>query len=152
MTKRAQISPSPTASVAAVRFHLAAASGLGLDVEEALRAASLSTSDLADIEARIPLDRVVPLIAWIAEQCPQPSYGLWLGERFHPSKLHAVGYLMLNAATAGDAFRVFERYKRVVGEGFRTSITQQDGSRTYLSLEDVRLPGLEQVVAEWHQS
>lgn len=141
-----------TASVASARFHLNAATELGLDASEALRLAELSWADLEDPDRRLPLANVGRVVAWVSGNCPEPSYGLWLGRNFHPAKLSLVGYVMLNARTVGDALARFEKYKRVVGDGFTVETEPAGPAQHLFALNKLNLGGLARVVQEWHQA
>lgn len=140
--------PRPTASVSAVKMHMGAAKLLGLPIEDLLDAAGLRAEDLADAEARIDMDKAVRLIRRATQLCPKPSYGLFVGENFHPTKLNLVGYLVLNAETLLDAFTLFQRYQQVIGDAFLWTSDEVSGG-TEFYIDQIRIPEISVVAQEF---
>ena len=137
------------ASVGAVKMHLVAAKTLGLDPADHLRAAGIDPAELADPDARIELRRATTLIQGIAAAAPVRSYGLWLGEHFHPTQLSLVGYLLLNASSLRHAIELFCRYQQVIGGAFVWDLKSSRRGAAWLEMVEMRLAPIAGLAQEW---
>ena len=137
------------ASVGAVKLHVGAALGLSLDPGPHLHAAGIDPAELEDPDGRIELARAIRLIESIAAAAPVPSYGLGLGEHFHPTKLSLVGYLVMNAESLRDALELFCRYQQVIGGAFIWRLGEPGTDGAWLEMVEMRLPAIATLAQEW---
>lgn len=137
------------ASVGGIKLHLGAAKRLGLNPTEHLGAAGIDPAELEEPDARIELGRAVKLIESIAAAAPVASYGLWLGEHFHPSQIGVVGHLLMTAATMRQALELYCRYQRVVGGAFDWRLHAAEGGESLLEMREMRLEPVAVLAQEW---
>ena len=137
------------ASVGGIKLHLGAAKKLGLDPAAQLAAAGIEPRELSDPDARIDLDRAVSLIQGIAGAAPVNSYGLWLGENFHPTQIGVVGHLIMNAETLRESLDLYCRFQRVVGGAFDWCRHPPQGAECLVEMREMRLEGIAVLAQEW---
>lgn len=90
------------------------AARLGHDASALLAQAGLDARALADPDARVPFAAHARL--WEAISALGGDVGLELGERLGTLALGVVGHALAHADTVGDAWRVLERFRRLVLE------------------------------------
>ena len=137
------------ASVGGIKLHLGAAKRLGLNPAEHLRSAGIDPSELDEPDARIELYRAVALIESIAAAAPVTSYGLWLGEHFHPSQIGVVGHLLMSASTVREALALYCRYQRIVGGAFDWRLHPAEHGQCLLEMREMRLTPIAVLAQEW---
>lgn len=138
-----------TASVSSIKLHLAAAAMLGINVDDVLNHSGIDPGTLNNPENRLEMDAAIEMILRIAELAPVPSYGLWLGEHFHPAKLSLTGYVIMNARDLGDALAIFCRFQRVIGDAFSWEIDDSQENQVSMVLKKVSLGKASQLGQEW---
>jgi AraC-like DNA-binding protein len=89
---------------------LEAAASLGADPAAVAAEAGFDTADLADPDARVPVE--LDLRLW--EVLSRRGDGLAIGARLGPSSIGVVGYAAQHGATVGDAIAILDRYRTVV--------------------------------------
>lgn len=112
-----QTNANPTISGSGIHSILAAFELMGLDIQSIKSLAGLNSYDLADPQLRLP--------CLYASHCYDIAQTLWQGEHFglvhghqyQPLSLGILGHLLATAETCQDAFKSYERYQRVFGEG-----------------------------------
>ncbi len=71
------------------------------------------TSPAGDGADFVPLERFVRLLEAAAERLGDPCLGLRLGLETHPKELGALGFVLLNSPTFGEAAANVQRYLQV---------------------------------------
>ncbi len=85
----------------------------GVDPRPIFLEAGLDPAALADSNARYPVDGIHRLAEAVEAATGDELFGLRLGEHWHPSMGHALGYAWLASATLRDAFERLSRYYRI---------------------------------------
>jgi AraC-like DNA-binding protein len=75
----------------------------------------------------VPLDALAQFLAWAASESGDPSFGLLVGARFHPSDLGAYGYMLLNAPNLGTALALGQRFMNLLQQGGAFATRADDG-------------------------
>jgi len=96
----------------------------GVDAEALFRQAKIRFDRLHDADARYPLAGIYRLWSLATEATNDPCFGLEVGESWHPTSFHALGYSALASATLGEAFGYLARYSRVVSSGARVDVAR----------------------------
>ena len=86
------------------------ARSVGLNPDALISAAGIDRRALSDPEMRIPADSVADLLEMSAQQSGVEAFGLLLAETTQISILGALGLLLREEPTVGDAFRSVQRY------------------------------------------
>lgn len=117
----------------------AAAREGGADVSELYRAAGFDASALADPDARIPFAQLVALYEQAARLTGDDAFGLHVGESVTPTMFDVVGYLTVNSATLGEAYRRLARFHSIWTDGASFSIKENAGEArlSYDYAEDI---------------
>ncbi len=82
-----------------------------------LKKAGLTRGQASDPDARIPFHKHTMLLTLAAEATGDGCFGLHLSTSIAPNQAGALGYVLLNSATLGDALTNLVRYFRVLTEG-----------------------------------
>ena len=96
----------------------------GVDAEALFRQAKMRFDRLHDANARYPLAGIYRLWSLATEATNDPCFGLEVGESWHPTSFHALGYSALASATLGEAFGYLARYSRIVSSGARVDVAR----------------------------
>jgi len=96
----------------------------GVDAEALFRQAKIRFDGLHDPNARYPLAAIYRLWSLATEATNDPCFGLEVGESWHPTSFHALGYSALASGTLGEAFGYLARYSRVVSSGARVDVAR----------------------------
>jgi AraC-like DNA-binding protein len=96
----------------------------GVDAEALFSRARMRFDQLHDPNARYPLAAIYRLWSLAEEATSDPCFGLEVGESWHPTSFHALGYSALAAASLGEAFGYLARYSRIVSSGARVEVTR----------------------------
>lgn len=116
MAKHPFDSPHTSVSASVTLAVLRAASQLGLERNELIRACGLSEELLNDPDARIPFAAQEQLWQRLS-RIEHAEPGLALGEHLAPATFSVLGYLLQSSPTLGDALLAGVRYQRLAGEG-----------------------------------
>jgi AraC-like DNA-binding protein len=85
----------------------------GVDTHALLREVGLDPARMQDPNARYPFSAMTRLWLAATEATGDPCLGLEIGQRFHPTNLHGIGFAWLASDTLLDAFRRLVRFFRV---------------------------------------
>ncbi len=117
----------------------------GYDAVNIFRQAGLDPNALPQPGARFEFPAVKRLWTLVLEVTKDPCFGLKVGQQFHPSAAHALGYAWLASDTLLEAFQRLIRYYHVIttdketirfdaeGRGYRFL---WDDSETYYGISD----------------
>ena len=94
----------------------------GVDAEPLFRQAKLHFDQLQDPNARFPLAAIHRLWSLAAEATRDSCFGLEVGESWHPTSFHALGYSALACATLREALAYLARYCWNVSNGARIDL------------------------------
>ncbi len=86
-------------------------------IDPILKKAGLTRRQVSDPDAQIPFHKHAALLTLAAEATGDGCFGLHLGTSIDPKQAGALGYVLLNSATLGDALANLVRYYRVLTEG-----------------------------------
>lgn len=86
----------------------------GYDAATIFRQAGLEPNALPQPGTRFELPAVKRLWTLVLEVTKDPCFGLKVGQHFHPSAAHALGYAWLASDTLLEAFQRLIRYYRVI--------------------------------------
>ena len=114
-----------TVLVALTRSLLDAAAAAGLDAAALAAAASVGPQELADVDARLPLETHARV--WEAIAATGGDIGLAIGERIGARTLGVVGYAMQRASTVAEALLCMQRFRPVVLEDAVPSLRFEAG-------------------------
>jgi AraC-like DNA-binding protein len=125
---------SATVSTLLVRALLLGAAAMGVEVEGVLAALGLTSADLADRDARLPV--ATSLTAWrlCAERSGDPFFGLHLAERVVPGVYDVVDYAAASAPDLGSALGLVARYQRILDESV-TVVIAREGDVVHIGQE-----------------
>ena len=98
----------------------------GLDRAALERAAGLTKSDLADLDARIPKTKIYALCREIIRCIDSPLLGLQFGESVRVRETGLIGYIMTASDTLGNALQSLSRYGRIISEDMTFSLEPRD--------------------------
>jgi len=93
-----------------------------MDAERLFRQAKIHFDQLQDPNARYPLAAVHRLWSLAAEATRDPCFGLDVGQSWHPTSFHALGYSALACATLREALAYLARYCWIVSNGARLDL------------------------------
>lgn len=111
------VSDRPTALASLARYAVSAADRAGLDAAALVAEAGLDPAVVADIDGRVPVDRLLRLWQLAAERSGDPCFGLHAAENLaSPQTVHVVGFAARTAATMGEAISTVGRFARVMNE------------------------------------
>ncbi len=82
-----------------------------------LKKAGLTRGQASDPDARIPFHKHAAILTLAAEATGDGCFGLHLSTSIAPKQAGALGYVLLNSATLGDALTNLVRYFHVLTEG-----------------------------------
>ena len=99
----------------------------GVDAERLFRQAQLRFEQLQDPNARYPLPAMHRLWSLATEATHDPCFGLEVGESWHPTSFHALGYSAIACATLREAFAYLARYCWIVSNGGRLDVVDLAG-------------------------
>ncbi|MHA6493791.1 AraC family transcriptional regulator GliR [Pseudomonas borbori] len=141
-------------SVPALLKYLRHAERLGLEVDQALRAAGLDAADLADNSRRIPGETHERLLAHLLEVSADPLFGLHCARFVQPGSWSVLGYITMNCATLGEAMSRIVPYEKLVGD---MGVSRIDVAAEHVKLSwscrhesaDIRRHMVENVLASW---
>ncbi len=107
----------PTALASLARYALDAAQSAGLEPTRLLAEVGLDPAVVADVDGRVPVERLLRLWELAAERSGDPSFGLHTAERLaSPQTVHVVGFAARTAGTMGEAISTVGRFARVMNE------------------------------------
>ncbi len=86
-------------------------------IDPILKKAGLTRRQVSDPDAQIPFHKQAALLTLAAEATGDGCFGLHLSTSIVPKQAGALGYVLLNSATLGDALVNLVRYYRVMTEG-----------------------------------
>jgi len=86
----------------------------GYDAAGIFKQAGLDPEALPQPGTRFAFPAVKRLWALVLETTGDPCFGLKVGQKWHPSSAHALGYAWLASDTLLEAFQRLERYYRVI--------------------------------------
>ena len=101
---------------------------LGVRPQLAFSQAGIDPELFQNLDSRVRYDAVARLLDVCAALTGCPHFGLLVGERFELKSLGAVGYLMRNSATVGDALRSLVRYLHLYDRGAAPVLLAPDSS------------------------
>lgn len=102
---------------------------LGVAPRRAFARAGVRLGLVADPKSRISFDDLGRLVAVCASLTGREHFGLLVAERFELTDIGAVGYLMQNSATVGDAVRALHRHLHLWDRGAAPVLLSPDPSR-----------------------
>jgi AraC-like DNA-binding protein len=100
----------------------------GLNRDELMREASLTTADLADPDSRIPVNSMYKLWQAVIARDADPALGLKLGQTVTAKRLGLVGYVMNFSNDLLDALSNLSRYGRLISDVVQFRITRSGDS------------------------
>ena len=118
----------------------------GLDAEELFRRAGMPPERMRDPNARYPVASMQRLWSLATESSQDPCFGLDVGQLWHPTTFHAMGYTALASSTLREALNCVVRYSRVVTTGANVELSES-GPEVILT---VSAPGAHLVPASYH--
>lgn len=141
-------------SVPALLKYLRHAEHLGLDQEQALSAAGLSTEDLADNGRRIPSEAHERLLQHLMQVSSDPLFGLHSARFVQPGSWSVLGYITMNCATLGEAMSRIVPYEKLVGD---MGVSRVEAAADHVKLiwscrhqaTEIRRHMVENVLASW---
>jgi AraC-like DNA-binding protein len=107
----------------------------GIDAPAVFRRAGLSPERLRDANARYPAEGMQRLWRLSAELTGDPGFGLAVGQSWHPTTFHALGYVALASASLREALTYLARYSRIVTTGALVDLVDE-GAQLELRLSD----------------
>src|SRR5690348_345067 len=105
----------------------------GIDADALFRRAKMDPAQLHDPNARYPMVAVQHLWALAAEATHDPCFGLEVGQAWHPTTFHALGYSAIASASLREALGYVVRYSRVVTTGAHAELVDR-GAETAFTL------------------
>jgi AraC-like DNA-binding protein len=108
----------------------------GIAPRPVFQRAGVSTEQLHDAGARIPLAAMRGLWDLAVEVTDDACFGVSAGQHVHPTTFHALGYAWLASRTLREALNRFVRFTRLVSTAL-TLRTVAVGSEVELSIESV---------------
>lgn len=110
--------PTPRMTVLArlPEFFLRWADSQGTDGGELARRAGINRGVPADLDARIPIDKIWNLWQVMIEEFPDPDLGLLIGSTSDVRDFGLVGYTIYYSPTLADALNHIARYSQIVNE------------------------------------
>ncbi|MFZ3153227.1 AraC family transcriptional regulator ligand-binding domain-containing protein [Pseudomonas sp.] len=124
MSKHTLDSPHTSVSASITLAVLHAASRLGVDRGQLMKACELSDNLLSDPDARVPFATQEQLWQQLS-RIEHAEPGLALGCNLAPGPFSVLGYLLQSSPTLGDALAAGLRYQRLVGEGGEVQLREQ---------------------------
>lgn len=111
----------------------------GIDPRPVFNEAGLDPSKLGDGNARYKVEKMNRLWALTEEATGNPSIGIDIGNQWHVTTFHALGYAWLASDSFGDAVNRMARYARLVNNAIHTRL-DKDGPfyRFYYHAEQAR--------------
>lgn len=119
---RASVAAIPLAPASLFRFFTGMLDQSRLDTAAALRAVGLSDAMLTSDSSRLPFSRLLELVETAAEVTGIDDLAIRLSKFLQPKGLGALGHVMLNSATVGEAFKNTARYIRVLGDSIYAGV------------------------------
>ncbi|WP_404361746.1 AraC family transcriptional regulator [Marinobacter sp.] len=105
-----------SASVAALRQYVRAASNQGIDTASLLSQAGLSPDLLLSDEGRVEGERFQTFIHLLCEHTGNPVLGLETGDFVQPGSYSVLGYITMSCATLGEAIARIAPFEKLVGD------------------------------------
>lgn len=141
MSRFGEISVAPIISLPAL------IKDLGHRPQKVFAAAKVDLQVFSDAENRLPLADAGRLLVACVEQTKCDHFGLLLGERFDLRHFGALGYLLRNSATVGDALRSLVLNLHWHDRGAVPILTAPTQSTTFLGYSVYRreTPGIPQI-------
>jgi AraC-like DNA-binding protein len=118
-------------SILLVRVLLSELRRRGLDDRSILHGTSIDDAVLADMRSTISLSEWAVVLTRAVELSGDPTFGLAMGENFSQSKLQLIGQLISACRTLRQAFVMFERYSRLIGNNIQWSL-EEHGEWAYM--------------------
>src|SRR5262245_13169782 len=103
-------------SVPALQRYLRHAEHLGVDIDHALQAASLSRGQLDDNRRRLPGEAHERLLGQLSERSGDPLFGLHAAQFVQPGSWSVLGYITMNCTNLGEAMARIVPYEKLVGD------------------------------------
>jgi AraC-like DNA-binding protein len=107
----------PTIVATFVRALLGAVAARGIDARPLMERVGLCSEELADVDARVSLQKVKDLWEGAADATQDPDFGLHVGVSLEPRALGLLGHALERSASLRDAFDRMARYNRIVDSG-----------------------------------
>ncbi len=104
----------------------------GIDRDELLRQASLTSANLADPDTRMPMATVLKLWRAIMKWEEGTAIGVRIGSTCRARRLGLVGYAMYYSRDLLEAFQRMSRYVRIISEAVQFDVAK-DGEQTTMS-------------------
>lgn len=115
VSARRQIKPRlATVSAGYARTLVEFAAGRGAAPASLLAHAGIEERHIADVDARVPLPRMVALFEAARSICGDPAFALHFGEDARLYSQSIVGLIIHASSTMGEAFEQYNRYARLV--------------------------------------
>lgn len=99
----------------------------GIDFPALLKDAGLTTADLADPDAELPLNAVAQILDAAALATDDPCLGLHWAEAYPEGGGRVIGYLLLNAKSVRHAVKTIARYVELHLEPIDVKYEEKDG-------------------------
>ncbi|MET0283611.1 MAG: AraC family transcriptional regulator [Polyangiales bacterium] len=109
-----------------VRCVLSELSVRGIETDEMLARARITSGELQDLRARISLDRVEALLELALEASGDPGLGLAMGINIPSNGLQVLGHLMSSCRTLRQAIAHFFTFSRYIVEGAEWKLREDD--------------------------
>ena len=106
----------------------------GLDRDELMRSAGLSTAELEDPDARVSTHKTWSLWRAIVDRETDPALGLRLGAAARVRDFGVVGYVMFYSSTLREALERLCRYSHVITKAVQYML-EHEGQRSRVQLE-----------------
>lgn len=119
---RPSISPIPLAPASLFRYVTEALDQSQLDTAAVLQTVGLSDSMLNSDSSELPFSRLLELVETASEVTGIDDLAIRLSKFLQPKGLGALGYVMLNSPTVGEAFKNTARYIRVLGDSIYAGV------------------------------
>lgn len=120
-----------TASVAALRQYLRAATAVGINPEALLAQSGLHPSILESDEGRITGEQLQTFIHLLSEKSANPILGLETGDFVQPGTYSVLGYITMSCATMAEAVARIAPFEKLVGD-MGTTRVESDGEQVRL--------------------
>lgn len=114
-----------TASVAALRQYVRAATAANTDVDPLFRASGLPKDILASDDGRIDGEQFQAFIRLLCQQADNPILGLETGDFVQPGSYSVLGYITMSCATLGEAVARIAPFEKLVGDMGTTQVLSE---------------------------
>ncbi|MEX0603770.1 MAG: AraC family transcriptional regulator [Marinobacter sp.] len=111
-----------TASVAAMRQYVRAATSAGIDAEALLGQTGLTSAILESDEGRISGEQLQTFIHLLSERSGNPILGLETGDFVQPGTYSVLGYITMSCATLAEAVARIGPFEKLVGDMGTTQV------------------------------